>query len=54
LLTTSHYDVEINPVVKVANQKKPRALLWEVWQQLLADATGEMKKVLDTAAYDMV
>ncbi len=50
----SHYDVEINPVVKVANQKKPRQLLWEVWNQMLADATGEVKKVLDTAAYDMV
>ena len=50
----SHYDVEINPVVKVANQKKPRALLWEVWLQLLTEVNGDAKKVLDAGAYDMV
>jgi hypothetical protein len=53
-LTSSHYDVEINPVVKVANQKKPRQLLWEVWNQMCTDATGELKRVLDASAYDMV
>ena len=53
-LTYSHYDVEINPVVKVTNQKKPRHLLWEVWNQMCSEATGELKKVLDAAAYDMV
>lgn len=50
----SHYDVEINPVVKVANQKKPRHLLWAVWNKMCSEATGELKKVLDAAAYDMV
>lgn len=29
--TILHYDVEINPVVKVQNQKKPVGLLREVW-----------------------
>jgi len=50
----SHYDVEINPVVKVANQKKPRQLLWEIWQQLVADAASDIKKVLEAGAFDMV
>ena len=51
---SSHYDVEINPVVKVANQKKPKQMLWEIWNQACAEATGEVKKVLDSAAYDSV
>ncbi|KAK1921573.1 eukaryotic translation initiation factor 2C 2 [Papiliotrema laurentii] len=50
----NHYDVEINPVVKVANQKKPRQLLWAIWNQMCAEATGPLKKVLDASAYDMV
>ena len=33
----SHYEVEIDPVVKVANQKKPKALLRAVWEQLVLD-----------------
>lgn len=36
-LTGSHYDVEIDPVVKVANQKKPKALLRAVWEQLVLE-----------------
>ncbi|ORY31025.1 putative Argonaute-like protein [Naematelia encephala] len=51
--SVTHYDVEINPVVKVANQKKPRALLWSVWKQMEKDATGNLKKFLDGACYDM-
>ena len=54
ILIVCHYDVEINPVVKVANQKKPRQLLWEVWLQLVADAAPDLKKALEAGAYDMV
>ncbi|WVR04637.1 hypothetical protein IAU60_001648 [Kwoniella sp. DSM 27419] len=50
----NHYDIDINPVVKVANQKKPRPLMQKVWDQMCSDATGEIKKVLDAAAYDQV
>jgi len=46
--------VEINPIVKVANQKKPKAMLWQIWKQLVGESTGDMKKALDAAAYDMV
>ena len=46
--------MDINPVVRVANQKKPKELLWKIWKQLCAEATGDLKKALDAAAYDMV
>lgn len=46
--------MEINLVVKVTGQKKPRQLLWEVYQQAVAEATGDLKKALDASAYDMV
>ncbi|ORX38808.1 Argonaute-like protein [Kockovaella imperatae] len=49
-----HYDVEINPVVKVANQKKPRILLWAIWNQLLAECSPDVQKALRAGAYDMV
>ncbi|OCF58805.1 argonaute [Kwoniella mangroviensis CBS 10435] len=49
-----HYDIEINPVVKVTGQKKPRALLQQVWDQMVKEAKGELKKALDAAAYDQV
>ncbi|WRT64767.1 uncharacterized protein IL334_001701 [Kwoniella shivajii] len=52
--TVNHYDIEINPVVKVANQKKPRALLLKIWDQMCKEAKGDIKKVLDAAAYDQV
>lgn len=48
----SHYDVEIDPVVKVANQKKPKDLLRAVWEQLAVEAQGAWKPGFDTIAYD--
>ncbi|KAK8847412.1 hypothetical protein IAR55_005270 [Kwoniella newhampshirensis] len=50
--TVNHYDVEIDPVVKVKDQKKPRALLQKVWDQMVAESTGDVKKALEAAAYD--
>ncbi|WWC59473.1 uncharacterized protein I303_102029 [Kwoniella dejecticola CBS 10117] len=52
--TVLHYDIDINPVVKVTNQKKPRALLQAVWDQMVAEVKGELKQALDAAAYDQV
>lgn len=50
----SHYDVDIEPVVKVANQKKPKALLDLVWSAVKAQEQGETKKGLEAAAFDSV
>ncbi|KAK4686649.1 eukaryotic translation initiation factor 2C, partial [Tremellales sp. Uapishka_1] len=53
--TIVHYDVEINPVVKVTNQKKPKGLLRAVWQEACRmQGPGDMKKALDSSAYDGV
>ncbi|WWC67948.1 uncharacterized protein I206_101867 [Kwoniella pini CBS 10737] len=52
--TIIHYDIDISPVVKVANQKKPRALLQAVWDQMVLEAKGDIRKSLDAAAYDQV
>ncbi|WWC86888.1 uncharacterized protein L201_001767 [Kwoniella dendrophila CBS 6074] len=52
--SVNHYDIEINPVVKVANQKKPRALLQKLWDALVSEAKGDIKKALECAAYDQV
>jgi hypothetical protein len=52
LIWNSHYDVEINPVVKVANQKKPRQLLWAIWLQLCQEVTGANKKSIDAGVFD--
>ncbi|KAI9636400.1 eukaryotic translation initiation factor 2C 2 [Dioszegia hungarica] len=52
--TVQHYDIEINPVVKATNQKKPKTLLWAVWKQLCEEATGPFKAALDAAAFDTV
>jgi len=47
-----HYDVVINPVVKVANQKKPAALLRAVYNQLARDqANGKFQKELELCSY---
>jgi eukaryotic translation initiation factor 2C len=35
-------------------QKKPKALLWEVWTQLCQEAPADIKKALNDGAYDMV
>ncbi|WVW78435.1 hypothetical protein I302_100389 [Kwoniella bestiolae CBS 10118] len=48
----NHYDIDINPIVKVANQKRPRALLQQVWDQMVQEAKGPLKKALDAAAFD--
>jgi len=53
-MISSHYDIEINPVVKVTNQKKPKELMLKIWHQLCAEATGALKKALDAGAYDTV
>ena len=37
----SHYDVEIDPHVKVVNQKKPKALLRAVWEQLVLEQKND-------------
>jgi eukaryotic translation initiation factor 2C len=37
----SHYDVEIDPHVRVVNQKKPKALLRAVWEQLVLDQKND-------------
>ena len=34
VLTVSHYDVQIDPVVKMLGQKKPKGLLRAIWEQL--------------------
>jgi hypothetical protein len=39
-LTYSHYDIDIDPVVKVSSQKKPVTLLRAVWEQLTLEAQG--------------
>ena len=31
---SSHYDVDIDPFVKVQGQKKPKGLLRAIWEQL--------------------
>ena len=50
-----HYDVEINPVVKVTNQKKPKSLLWDIWMQLQDEPlAGDLKPSIDAGAYDSV
>jgi eukaryotic translation initiation factor 2C len=51
-LTPSHYDVDINPVVAVQNQKKPKAMLRAVWEQLCAEAKGQWAPSFATCAYD--
>ncbi|WVQ83346.1 hypothetical protein IAT38_005485 [Cryptococcus sp. DSM 104549] len=50
--TIDHYDIEINPVVKTKDAKKPRPLLQKIWNQMVQEATGDLKKALDAAAYD--
>ncbi|KAL7411338.1 Piwi domain-containing protein [Mrakia frigida] len=48
-----HYDFVINPVVKVANQKKPAALLRAVYNQLAKDqANGQFAKQFGAMAFD--
>lgn len=46
--------MDVNPVVKVANQKKPKALLWEIWMQFQAEVTGDLKASIDAGAFDSV
>lgn len=49
----SHYDVEINPVVRDTNQKRPRSMLRAVWEQLILEQTSqEWKKAFDVCAFD--
>lgn len=49
----SHYDVEINPVVHVQNQKKPKAMLRAVWEQTCLDVqSGPFAAGFSACAYD--
>jgi hypothetical protein len=49
----SHYDVEIDPHVKVLNQKKPKALLRAVWEQLvLEQKEGPWVEPFTASAFD--
>lgn len=49
----SHYDVEIDPVVKVINQKKPKALLRAVWEQLVLEQKDpKWKEPFSASAFD--
>ncbi|KIY33612.1 argonaute [Cryptococcus gattii E566] len=47
-----HYDIEINPVVKTKEVKKPRPLLQKIWDQMVQEATGSLKTALESAAFD--
>ncbi|KIR56890.1 argonaute [Cryptococcus gattii Ru294] len=51
-LSVNHYDIEINPVIKTKDAKKPRPLLQKIWNQMVADASGPVKEALEAAAYD--
>ncbi|ORY30401.1 Piwi domain-domain-containing protein [Naematelia encephala] len=51
--TVFQYDVDIIPVVKVTNQKKPKPLCQAVWSQACAEATGDLRTALDLTAYDL-
>lgn len=48
--TISHYDVEINPVVNVLGQKKPKGLLRAVWEQLCLDQVEQNTKYRESFA----
>lgn len=48
----SHYDVDINAVVKALGQKKPKGLLRAVWEQTALEAKGEFVKPFQTCAFD--
>jgi hypothetical protein len=41
-------------VKQADTNRKPKALLWEIWKQACAEATGPLKAALDPAAYDNV
>ncbi|ORY32296.1 Piwi domain-domain-containing protein [Naematelia encephala] len=47
-----HYDVDINPVVHVINQKKPKAMLRAVWEQLSLEQTGDWALPFAACAFD--
>ncbi|RSH92939.1 hypothetical protein EHS25_008385 [Saitozyma podzolica] len=47
-----HYDVEIDPVVKTLNQKKPKGLLRAVWEQVSLEQSGDWGEAFAAAAYD--
>lgn len=45
--------MDINPIVKVNNQKKPKGLLRAVWEQLcVEDRAGEWANAFSACAYD--
>lgn len=47
-----HYDVDINPVVTVANQQKPKAMLRAVWEQLSLEQHGKWADAFAACAFD--
>lgn len=52
-LTLSHYDIDINPVVKSTNTKRPRQLLRAVWEQLALEQTDtHWKQAFKAVAFD--
>ena len=52
LADASHYDVDINPVIKAMNQKKPKGLLRAVWEQLCAETKGQWEDSFASCAFD--
>jgi eukaryotic translation initiation factor 2C len=51
-LLSSHYDVEIDPVVKTLKQKKPKGLLRAVWEQVSLEQSGDWAEAFAAGAYD--
>ncbi|GFZ47745.1 hypothetical protein JCM24511_05492 [Saitozyma sp. JCM 24511] len=53
-----HYDVQIEPVVRVAGnreaKKSPKPLQWKVWKQAQTEAQGDVKRSLMAGAFDQV
>ena len=52
MLLCSHYEVDIRPVVAVVNQKKPKALMKAVWEQLSLEHTGDWADAFAACAFD--
>ena len=53
--TDSHYDVTIDPHIKVVNQKKPKALMRAVWEQLVIDqvaGSGDWAESFSASVFD--
>lgn len=48
----SHYDIEINPVVHVQNQKKPKGMIRAIFEQTCLEGIGDWKIGFDACAFD--